>query len=297
MTDTNSDHDALKSFAEDVLGQIAGFEDCSRGFGRKSVTWRITAAGQDVFYLKRHEERRLYETEQIVYTKWLPKLRDVSDWNSPELVGNSTELGALLMTSVPGEILEDSDASLDDQLRMHRSAGQLASQIHQLDVDASEAGPPRLYGPELWERYLQLAAPYLDSETLEWVEGIASQDDLFGGLSLVPTHSDFSPRNWLIHRSGANASLGLIDWERARAGFWLEDGHRLVFDHWRKEPRLRAAFYDGYGHSPTPTEERQLNVICLANALGTVPWAIDHGDFEFAEFGRRVLTLLKDELG
>lgn len=178
---------------------------------------------------------------------------------------------------------------------MHRLAGRVASEIHQLDVDPHEAGTARLYGPDMWDRNIEAAVPYLDKETLRWIERTAAQENLFDGLSLVPTHCDFSPRNWLIDRSGGGLSLGLIDWERARPGYWLEDAQRFVFDHWQTEPRLRDEYFAGYGRSPSATEERQLNLICLSNALATVSWATEHGDLEFADFGRQVLAKLKNK--
>lgn len=295
-TDMSEVHEELLAFATETLGRNLTVEDRSREFGRKSITLKFTVPGGEAFYLKRHEERRLYETESIAYTKWIPKLRGTAEWHIPELVANSPELGAMLMTEVPGEILDECDARLDDRLAMHRAAGRLAAQIHQLKVDPDEVGPARLYGEETWANNLERGAPYLDSETLRWIERVSAANDLFEGLPIVPTHSDFSPRNWLINKSGETISPGLIDWERARPGYWLEDAARLVFDHWLKVPELRIAFFDGYGQSPTSAEDRQLNLICLSNALATVSWATEHGDFEFAEFGTRVLGLLREEL-
>lgn len=294
--ETDSDHERLRAFATATLGQVKTIEDCSRHFGRKSVTWRITARDGQLFYLKRHEESRLYVTERIIYTKWMPKLPKSHDWQTPEVVGDSAELGAFLLTAVPGEILEEADASIDEKRKMYCVAGQLAAEIHRLDVDAHEVGPARTYGRETWGGYFESAIPYLDSETLGWIERVLSGNDLFLGLSLVPTHCDYSPRNWLIDRSGGKVTLGLIDWERARAGYWLEDAQRLVFDYWLKDPELRTAFFEGYGRQPTPTEDRQMDLICLANALGTVPWAIEREDYAFAEFGRTVLRLVKERL-
>ncbi len=296
MSEVPADRRELRAFAADALGSIRDVVDRSRSFGRRSATWKITVRDGEAFYLKRHEERRLFETELIVYTKWLPKLLAATELNSPSLVAVSQDLGALLLTEAPGEILEETDASTEDQIAMYCAAGRVASQIHQLDVDPHEAGPERLYDSLIWERYLAAAVPYLDAGTLRWIERTVADDDLFHGLDIVPTHADFSPRNWLIARDGPAVSFGLIDWERARAGYWPEDAQRLAFDYWLKEPRLREAYFEGYGRMPTLAEERQMNLICLANALGTVSWATEREDFEFAEFGRRTIELLRREL-
>ena len=100
----------------------------------------------------------------------------------------------------------------------------------------------------------------------------------------------------MIDRSTGELRFGLIDWERCRPGYWLEDAQRMVVDHWLDEPVMRSAFYQDYGRFPSSCEERQVKLIALANVVGSVPWAIEHGDAEFAEFGRRAITWLRSEL-
>ncbi len=289
-------HEQLRSFATETLGSDLKITDRSRKFGRRSITWRLTAKGRAAYYLKKHEVRRHYEAEEIAYRTWVPELERSGKWHSPELVASSSELGALILTEAPGEVLDDSEIGLDDRLEMHRIAGWLAAQIHSLDVDASEAGPPRLYAQKMLGDHIELASSYFELETLQWLEKVAAIDNLFDSLEVVPTHSDYSPRNWLIHRRDGVISLGIIDWERARPGYWLEDAQRMAFDHWSENPQLRTAYFDGYGRVPNPVEERQLKLICLANAIGTVSWATEHGDTAFAQFGRRTLMLLKHSL-
>lgn len=294
---TSGQVEQLRNFAADELGSRLNITDVSRAFGRRSVTWKVETPRSGNFYFKQHEHRTHYHAEHVAYAKWVPKLEKSGSWHSPELVADSPELGALIVTEAPGLVLQETSTSLDERVWMHRTAGWLAAQIHALDVDVHEVGRSRLYAPDLFREYLELASPYVDVDTLQWVEEVACRDGVFSSLPVVPTHSDFSPRNWLIHRkSGGTISLGLIDWERARPTYWLQEAYRMVYDHWLKEPQLRAAFFEGYGRTLTHEEEFQLKVICLANALGTVSWATEHGDFAFAEFGRRTLERLKSEL-
>ncbi|MDA0232335.1 MAG: aminoglycoside phosphotransferase family protein [Chloroflexi bacterium] len=289
-------NELLHDFVAGILGNNIAITDRSREFGRKSITWRIEAADGAGYYLKRHEFRSHYHAETVALTQWAPLLEGSVRWTCPEVVADSPELGALIITELHGEILPDADAGIEDQIEMHRTAGWIASKIHRLDVDPRLAGNPRLYDRAMIEALLESASPYVDAETLRWAERVATRDGQFDGLPVVPTHSDFSPRNWLIHRSNSRVSLGLIDWERARPGFWLEDVQRMVNDHWLPEPMLRDAFFDGYGRKPTDEEEGQLKLICLVNALGAVSWATEHGDIGFAEFGRWALERLKSEL-
>ena len=290
------DTDSLREFISLTLGRDYSIADRSRAFGRRSITWRIETADGAGYYLKRHENRPHYQAELVALTEWVPRLDRSNRWSAPEVVANSPELGALILTEVPGDILEEETVGIDVSIEMYRTAGWLAAQIHRLDVDPQDAGPPRLYDRDLFQLFIERASPYVDAETLHWVERVAARDDLFFGLPQVPTHSDYSPRNWLIQRSDSGISLGLIDWERARPSYWPEDVQRMANDHWLRDPVLRHAFFEGYGRQPTTMEEQQIRLVCLANALGTVPWAIEHGDTTFAEFGRRSLNRLKSEL-
>jgi thiamine kinase-like enzyme len=117
---------------------------------------------------------------------------------------------------------------------------------------------------------------------------------VWDGLKLVPVHCDYSPRNWLVE-DGRNA-IGVIDWERARPGYWVEDFHRMTLDHWWRRPALRDAYFDGYGREPSEKERRQAGMVSLVNAIGGVPWAIGHGDTQFEAHNRRVIATLRDVL-
>lgn len=71
------------------------------------------------------------------------------------------------------------------------------------------------------------------------------RSDAWEGLEIVPLHCEFSPRNWLMFEG--KTLLGIIDWERSRHGYYVEDFQRMVQDHWVLEPQLRDAFFSGYG--------------------------------------------------
>ena len=90
--------------------------------------------------------------------------------------------------------------------------------------------------------------------------------------------------------------LGIIDWERSRHGYYVEDFQRMVQDHSVLEPHLRDAFFSGYGREPSELEWRQANQVVLVNAVGGVPWAASHGDSKFERQNRAVIERLKEAL-
>jgi hypothetical protein len=87
--------------------------------------------------------------------------------------------------------------------------------------------------------------------------------------------------------------LGIIDWERSRPGYFVEDFQRMIQNHWVDQPHLVDAFFTGYGRRPSEQEWRQANQVVLINAVAGVPWSVTHGDFEFEKRNREVVERLK----
>ncbi|MDA1256843.1 MAG: aminoglycoside phosphotransferase family protein [Chloroflexi bacterium] len=281
----------LRRFAASTLGSGLKIEDRSRAFGRKSVTWRIEAADGTGFYLKRHESQHHYASEVRAIRDWVTRLPAGSWWEAPEIVASSDEPGAVILTELPGEIIDGSPPSPDVLKSTYVRAGRLARAFHDIDVDLSGESRVQRYGTEEHARYVEAARPHLDPHTFDWVTEVFQRPGLWDGLTIVPMHGDYSPRNWLQHED--DAKIGVIDWERSRPGYWVEDIQRMTHDYWIDTPQLRDAFFEGYGRSPTETEWRQSDQITLINAVGGVPWAISHGDEQFAQHNRRVIERLK----
>ena len=263
------------------------------------MTWHIAAADGTGFYLKRREFQQHYVAEVRAFRDWVARLPAGSWWSAPAMVANSDELGVMILTELPGEIIEDSPPGPREVKDGDVSAGRLASALHGADIDLSGESRVQRYAPEDVERYMGLARQYLDKSTCDWAETVLCRPDAWDGLSIVPVHGDYSPRNWIHERVGSKRSesrLGVIDWERSRPGFWVEDVQRMTHDHWVDAPHLRDAFFEGYGRTPTDSEWRHSDQITLINAIGGVPWAISHGDEPFVRHNRRVIERLKEIL-
>ncbi len=294
MPADTSELEGLRAFAAAALGNALTIEDRSRTFGRKSVTWRIGSGDGTGFYLKRHEFRHHYEAEVRALDTWASRLGPGSWWAVPEVVATADELGAAILTELPGQIIEDSPPEPDDLRAAYRHAGRLARSLHDADIDLSNEPRNQLYAPDGVERHLAGSRTHLDSSTCDWAEAILTAPDAWDGLDIVPMHGDYSPRNWII--KGGDPTLKVIDWERSRPGYWVEDIQRMTHDHWLGRAHLRDAFFEGYGRTPTDAEWRHANQITLVNAVGGVGWAISHGDEWFAEHNRRTIERLKELL-
>ena len=64
--------------------------------------------------------------------------------------------------------------------------------------------------------------------------------------TLVPTHGDWQPRNWLVHEG----LVSIIDFGRADLRPAWTDFSRLAAGQFLEDAALEAAFLEGYGEDP-----------------------------------------------
>ena len=105
---------------------------------------------------------------------------------------------------------------------------------------------------------------------------------------LVPTHGDWQPRNWVIDRD----VVRIIDFGRADLRPAATDFARLAVQEFRRDPRLEAAFLDGYGSDPR--EPGTWHRMCVREAIGTAVWAHMVGDEAFEAQGHRMIAAALD---
>lgn len=104
--------------------------------------------------------------------------------------------------------------------------------------------------------------------------------------TIVPTHGDWQPRNWLIHEG----SIRVIDFGRAALRPDYTDLVRLQFQQFATVPGAEAAFLDGYGRDPREPESWYREQV--RQAVATAVWAFGVGDEPFELEGRAHLTRL-----
>jgi thiamine kinase-like enzyme len=101
--------------------------------------------------------------------------------------------------------------------------------------------------------------------------------------AVVPTHGDWQPRNWLVHRG----EVRIIDFGRFAFRPAATDLCRLAVQQWRGRPDLEQAFLDGYGADPRSAQVWRIAL--LREAIGTAVWAYQVGDEAFENQGHRML--------
>ena len=176
---------------------------------------------------------------------------------------------------------------------MFALAGKFARKLHDIELESHGLGNSVDYFRDWGERYLAGADGVVDVKTMEWARAAFDNGSAFTNVRFVRAHMDYSPRNWLIDRHEEGIRFGIIDWERARIECWLQDAQRMEQDHWHREPLLKDAFFDGYGHRLTELEERQLRLLTLVSSVASVPWAIKFGDSQFEQRSLEIIERLK----
>jgi aminoglycoside/choline kinase family phosphotransferase len=219
----------------------------------------------------RHIERELH-----AHLNWL------RPWTSrdraPTLEHGDATAKLLVTRYLPGELVLGSEYA--DAPSTYRQAGELLALFHAqtfvTDDDyerrENEKSLALLSGPH---RIAAAMVERLRAEIAAWPTP---------GATLVPTHGDWQPRNWLVH----NDVVSVIDFGRAAMRPTWTDFARLAVQEFRRDPNLEAAFLDGYGTDPRETGAWHRTQV--REAIGTAAWARRVGDEPFEAQGHRMIT-------
>lgn len=197
---------------------------------------------------------------------------------APELVHHDREAKLLVTRYLPGELVQGHPAEREPDT--YRQAGRLLADLH---------GQPAVVDAEFQARQNARALAWLDGEHRINATTVARLRTLIGSwptppATLVPTHGDWQPRNWLIE----GAVVRVIDFGRAALRPAATDLARLAAREFRGRPDLEAAFLAGYGTDPREPEEWARTQ--LREAIGTAAWAHQVGDEAFEAQGHRMLA-------
>ena len=214
------------------------------------------------------------------------------------VIATADDLDAMLFEATPGEIVEDVDLTTEERHAAYQLAGAFAAALHALPCEG--CGGTADYEAQLLthaERWLALPDAGFSEELRRWSRDLLGADGAFARVDLVPAHTDYSPRNWLLHRPRPGPpALYIFDWELARPAPWVEDVQRTAEDHWHADPAARDAFFRGYGREPSDVEERRIRAMAFANsALGAIAWGGQRGDTAFVAKGWAILNRLRTE--
>ena len=244
---------------------------------------RVRDAAGRSYVAKLHRIKERFRREHRAYVTWTTVLGH----QAPRLIAADKDMGALLLTALPGKPADSIAPFTQEELAAHRGAGRLLHHFH-------EAQPPRLdthIGPELAQRlrgWIDRADGLLSASERRTLQRHARALDTAGPLETTVCHLDFQPRNWALHRG----TVHLLDFEHTRVDVRVRDLTRLHYRHWARRPELREAFFTGYGRELTNPECEILRHFGAIEATTSLVRAQDTEDNDLAAHGRRVLSQL-----
>jgi hypothetical protein len=275
----------LRTFAEAALGaSIASAHDLSWPHGEARVVGLRTTGGRRAV-LKAHRTAAKHRREVAAYRGWAAQL---SPWVAPLLAVRDEAPAAILLGYVPGRpgLAEDDPAAE----AVHREAGVWLARLHRTHARDDDPLPLAEAYRRRSEAWIARARDRVPAATLRsvrsrWAPAFPALD----GRPRVPCHRDMGPRNWLVADGRLRA---VIDFEHARPDVAEVDFARLATTVWPRRPELRAAFLAGYDGADGPGDPDAPWVpgLLALEALGTVVWAVEHGDAASERRGREALT-------
>jgi thiamine kinase-like enzyme len=197
---------------------------------------------------------------------------------APRLVNGDEDAKLIVTHFLPGELVEGSDHEWRPD--SYRQAGELLALLHeQLAVEDADFEARERERALWWLDQPHRIAPDIAALLRAEVESWPTP-----ATTLVPTHGDWQPRNWLVY----DGVVSVIDFGRADLRPALTDFARLSAQQFRADPELERAFLDGYGADPRQPEAWRRNRI--REAISTAVWAYRVHDESFEQQGHRMIA-------
>lgn len=298
--------EAVLNWCVSVLGPCEVLTDHTRDHpGRRALSIQLHTSSS-FCYVKVHRDPSHWASEVHSYEQWASAFGEFA----PRLLAvHDEEPLALIMSELPGTILEKTELSVEQEQAVWHHAGRALLSLHNLAVGAY-FGPCQRDGT-CAQKPIYDAETYVLMELDNWTDrgvraGYLLKDELaviqaardlvpaFAGECPIPCHRDYCPANWLVTNRGIWA--GAIDFEFAYWDVRAADFTRYPDWEWINRPDLVTAFFAGYGRSFTAQEEQQRLVAYVQYALGAIVWGCENAYNGFAEEGRHALQHLARSL-
>lgn len=198
---------------------------------------------------------------------------------APMLVHHDVMAAVLVTEYVPGVLVLDSPAVADADV--YRQAGELLAVLHGAG-SRTEVG----YEQRLVSKTLGLLDgdhridPAAQQALREWLSAWPAAPT----TTIVPTHGDYQPRNWVID----DGEVFVIDFGRFEWRTPDEDMTRLAVQEFVGHPERAEAFTAGYGADLQRT--RTWPLVQVQAAVSTAVWAYQVGEEAFERQGHVMIA-------
>ncbi|KQS09867.1 hypothetical protein ASG04_04520 [Curtobacterium sp. Leaf183] len=241
-----------------------------------TVVLHVEGAEHDVTVKASGPTNTHFPRELLAHRRWTAGL--VASGDTGALRTADEDLRVLVLDRVPGHLALGTDDEHSPDV--HRQAGTLLRRFH----DQHAVRDDGFLRAETAKATAALSSPHrIPAAVADRARRLLERSEP-GPATVVPTHGDWHPRNWIVDRG----QLRAIDFGRFALRPPAADLTRLAVLHWQHEPELERAFLDGYGDDPRePDAWRWLQ---LREAVGTAVWAFTVGDERFERQGHSMLA-------
>ena len=279
--------DALTDRQRDLLDAwLPGHEVVrDHGWGLVETTVLELTQGERRFVLKAGGPTDTHIARELrAHRGWIAALLDRG--LAPRLVAGDADARVLLTVFLPGEPVLGHPAQHDPDT--YRQAGVILRALHDQTARTNDAYEARMR-----------------DRALAWLDGVHRIDadtqarlrEVIGRwptppATVVPTHGDWQPRNWLID----GGTVRVIDFGRFDLRPAYTDLTRLAVQDFAADPALDRAFVAGYGADPRRSDPAAWQRNRIREAIGTAAWAYAVGDAGFERQGHAMIAAaLADE--
>ncbi|MGX9888210.1 phosphotransferase [Streptomyces sp. NPDC002276] len=295
MTDPNLLPAPLRSWAENTLGALAAVRRLPSGPSPATV-WHVVRGSDNArFHLKTAPSPGAFTRETFAHRHAVPAL---GPGNAPRLVATSARHLAMILTALPGAPLTRVRLTEAALRAVHWRAGMLVAELHQ-------AGRPTTTARREAAAYLSRLADAAPRHAEAAGDQLSAEDQKF--VLLLADHLcvlDRLPVGF-IHGGGIEAGLRwsgttrptLQDFDRARFAPVVVDFVHLAYGLWAERPRVRAAFFDGYGRTLGAEERQALRCLTGLHAVRSLAEGLVRADRAAVDTARTVLDRVKSEVG
>jgi Ser/Thr protein kinase RdoA (MazF antagonist) len=284
----------LRAWADNILGPLAAVRPLPPGAAPTTVWCLVRGSDNARFHLKTAPSAGAFTRETFAYRHAVPALGPGS---APRLVATSARHLALILTALPGTPLPRARLTEAAQKTVHWRAGMLVAELHQAGRPTTaarrEASALLSRLADASTRHIGAAGDQLSAEDRKFVTMLADHLRVLDRLPLG-----------FIHGRGIEAGLrwsgtsrpALQDFDRSRFAPVVVDFVHLAYGLWADRPRVRTAFFDGYGRTLGAEERQALHCLTGLHAVRSLAEGPARADREAVETARTVLDRLRNEV-
>ncbi|MGY5014987.1 phosphotransferase [Streptomyces sp. 900105755] len=295
MTAQQSPPAPVMAWAERTLGPLAVLRGAVADLPL-APAWDVVRTGDGArFQVRTALDPGAFTRETFAHRHAVPAL---GPGTAPRLLATSAAHLALIVTTLPGTPLDQLRLPGAELRTVHWRAGHLLAQLHQA---ARHTGTAHYDAPTVLSRLADEAAAHLgtvgdrlSADERKRITGLAERLRFVGRLPLGYIHG--GPLGSCLLWS-ADAQLALRDFESTRFAPVVLDFVHLACGSWTTQPRLRMAFFTGYGRAPGHDEEIALRCLTALTAARRLAEARALGDRAAAAGWGVALDRVYDEVG